>query len=83
MPSAEAAKTHFQLSAIVIEGASVFTDADFASLYQPLLGKDVTLAQIFALRDAITAKYRKAGFVLSQAIIPPQKIVGGVVHICG
>ncbi len=81
LPSAETAKIHFTLSAVVIDGASVFTDADFAPLYQQLLGKDVTLAQIFELRDAITAKYRKAGFVLSQAIIPPQKIAGGVVHI--
>lgn len=81
MPSAEVAKIHFTLTAVVIEGASVFTGVDFAPLYQPLVGKDVTLAQIFELRDAITAKYRKTGFMLSQAIIPPQKIVGGVVHI--
>lgn len=81
MPSAEVAKIHFTLTAVVIDGASVFLPSDFEPLYRPLLGKDVTLAQIFELRDAITAKYRKAGFVLSQAIIPPQKIVGGVVHI--
>jgi len=81
MPSAEAAKIHFTLTAVVVDRATVFSASDFASLYQPLLGKDVTLAQIFELRDAITAKYRQAGFVLSQAIIPPQKIAGGVVHI--
>jgi hemolysin activation/secretion protein len=81
MPSAEAAKIHFQLSGVVIEGATVFHDADFVPLYQPLIGKDVTLAQVFALRDGVTAKYRQAGYVLSQAIIPPQKISGGVIHI--
>lgn len=81
MPSAEAAKIHFTLTAVIIDGATVFPPSDFEPLYQPLLGKDVTLAQIFELRDAITGKYRKAGFVLSQAIIPPQKIASGVVHI--
>ncbi len=81
LPTNEAAKIHFQLQAVVIEGATVFTDADLAPLYQPLVGTDVSLAQMFELRDAITAKYRQAGFVLSQAIIPPQKITGGIVHI--
>ncbi len=81
MPSAEAAKIHFTLTAVVVDGATVFTNADFVPLYQSLVGKNVALAQIFELRDAITAKYRRAGFVLSQAIVPPQKITGGVVHI--
>lgn len=81
LPSAEAAKIHFQLSGVVIDGATIYKNADFVALYRSLLGKDVTLAQIFELRDAITAKYRQAGFVLSQAILPPQKITGGIVHI--
>jgi hemolysin activation/secretion protein len=81
MPSAEAAKIHFTLQYVGVDGATVFSWKDFEPLYQPLIGKDVSLAQIFELRDAITAKYRSAGYVLSQAIIPPQKIAGGVVHI--
>lgn len=81
MPSAQAEKIHFQLTAVIVDDATVFQQSDFAPLYQSLLGKDVMLAQIFELRDAITAKYRSAGYVLSQAIIPPQKISGGVVHI--
>ena len=81
LPPAKAASIHFTLTGVVIDGASVFSQADLAPLYQNLLGHEVTLAQIYELRDAITAKYRKAGFVLSQAIIPPQKIAGGIVHI--
>ena len=81
LPPEKAQQIHFTLTAVVIEGATVFSQADFAPLYQNLLGHEVTLAQIYELRDAITAKYRKAGFVLSQAIIPPQRITGGIVHI--
>jgi hemolysin activation/secretion protein len=81
MPTAEAAKIHFTLQYVGIDGATAFSWKDFEPLYAPLIGKDVTLAQIFELRDAITAKYRSAGYVLSQAIIPPQKIAGGVVHM--
>lgn len=81
MPSAKASEIHFQLTGVVIDGSTVFKSADFAPLYGALIGKDVTLTQMFALPNAITAKYRSAGYILSQAIIPPQKIVGGVVHI--
>lgn len=80
-PPEQAADTHFTLSTVTIDGATVYTATDFAPLYQPMLGHDVTIADIYRLRDAITAKYRAAGYILSQAIVPPQKIEGGVVHI--
>jgi len=81
LPPEKAQSIHFTLTGVVVDGATVFSQADFASLYDPLVGKDITLAQIYDLRDAITAKYRAAGYVLSQAIIPPQKIANGIVHI--
>jgi hemolysin activation/secretion protein len=76
-----AAKIHFKLADVVIEGATVFSKAQLGRLYRPLVGQDVTLAQLFELRDAITAKYRAAGYILSQAIIPPQKIAAGIIRI--
>jgi hemolysin activation/secretion protein len=81
MPSNEAAKIRFTLTSVVVDGATVYAPSDFQPLYRSLLGTNVSLAQVFQLRDAITAKYRAAGYVLSQAIIPQQKIGGGVVHI--
>ena len=59
----------------------MFTQADFAPLYQPLLGKDITLAQIYDVAAAITAKFGKAGYTLSVALVPAQRISTGVVHI--
>jgi hemolysin activation/secretion protein len=38
------------------------------------LGKEVSLLDIYQLRDAITAKYGNAGFGLSKAILPEQRI---------
>jgi hemolysin activation/secretion protein len=80
-PPSGAENVHFTLSGIVVEGSTVFTQADFAPLYQPLLGKDVTLAQIYGVAAAITAKYGKAGYTLSVALVPAQRISTGVVHI--
>ena len=75
------ADTQFDLAGVVIDGSTVFTPADFAPLYQSLVGKQVSLADMYRLRDAISAKYRSAGYVLSQASLPPQTIAGGVVHL--
>ncbi|MEG3147164.1 ShlB/FhaC/HecB family hemolysin secretion/activation protein [Sphingomonas sp. RT2P30] len=80
-PPEQATDTHFTLSAVTIDGSTVYAAADFTPLYQSMLGHDVTIADIYRLRDSITAKYRAAGYILSQAIVPPQKIEGGVVHI--
>jgi hemolysin activation/secretion protein len=81
LPPDKAAATRFLLRGISVEGGTVFTTSDFASLYQPLVGKEVSLLDIYEVRDAITAKYRAAGYVLSQAIIPPQQIPDGSVRI--
>ena len=81
VPPEQAAATHFVLKSVVFDGATVFKPADFASLYSSLLGKDVTLLDIYRLRDAVTTKYRAAGYILSQAIIPPQQIGDGIAHI--
>ena len=77
----QAEKIHFVLEGVDIDGAKMFSAPEFAGLYAPLLHNEVTLADIYRVRDAITAKYRSEGYILSQALVPPQSITGGVVHI--
>lgn len=77
----DAGQTHFVLEGVEIEGATVFPAADLASIYTPLLHKDVSLTDLYRVRDRITATYRGQGYILSQALIPPQSISGGIVHI--
>jgi hemolysin activation/secretion protein len=81
LPPDRAAQIHFQLKSVVIDGATVFQATAFAHLYAPLLGREISLLDAYKLRDAITAKYRAAGYILSQAIIPPQNVADGMVHI--
>ncbi|HLJ64990.1 MAG TPA: ShlB/FhaC/HecB family hemolysin secretion/activation protein [Stellaceae bacterium] len=78
-PGAE--KVHFTLQKLVIEDAVVFTVSDFAPLYEKLIGKDVTLQQVYEVAAAITAKYGEAGYILSQALVPAQQITNGVVRL--
>ena len=74
-------KVHFVLRRVQIEGATVFQPSDFAPLYQDMVGKDVTLAQMYQVAAAITAKYGNAGYILSQALMPAQQINAGVVRL--
>ncbi len=80
-PPDQAASVAFDLSGIVIEGVTAYTDSALLPIYEALLGRRVTLADIYTVRDAITAKYRNDGFPLSQAIVPAQRIGDGVVKL--
>ncbi|MEQ8748189.1 MAG: ShlB/FhaC/HecB family hemolysin secretion/activation protein [Amphiplicatus sp.] len=76
----DATKT-FTLTAVSVRGAEVFSSESFAPLYDSYLARRVSLADIAAIAEAITERYRKEGYFLSRAIIPPQDIEGGYVVI--
>src|SRR6187549_401112 len=71
------------VSRIVITGATVYGEQDFAPLYADLVGHEVPLAAVYELARRITAKYGAAGYILSRAVVPPQNFGrhGAVIHI--
>jgi len=81
LPSEADSKIRFTLKGVVVSGSTVFKPGDLSSAYQSLVGKEISLADLYHVRDEITAKYRRSGYLLSRAIIPPQKIADGVAQI--
>ncbi len=82
LPPAQAEALRFTLKELTLKGNTAFSVEELAPLYAQLVGKEVTLLDIYNLRDAITAKYGNAGFGLSKAIIPEQRIQAeGLVRI--
>ena len=71
----------FQLKDINIVGATVFTPDQLKPLYADLIGKEVGLSDILNVADAIEAKYRERGYVISRAYVPPQRVGNGVFTI--
>ena len=71
----------FQLQDIRIEGGTRFPAAVFHALYQDLLGKTVTLADILDVADKIEKLYRDAGYILVRAYVPPQQVSDGTFTI--
>ncbi|HYD32734.1 MAG TPA: POTRA domain-containing protein [Azospirillaceae bacterium] len=80
-PPADADKTRFTLRRVTITGATVFDEAALAPLYRDLIGKEVTVLRLHELAKAISAKYDKAGYMLSAAALPAQTVIDGEARI--
>jgi hemolysin activation/secretion protein len=74
-PGAETIR--FVLRSLRIEGATAFSDEELRTFAAADLGQEITLARVYAIAAAITAKYREEGYFLSICIVPDQKISGG------
>jgi hemolysin activation/secretion protein len=59
----------------------VFVEEDLQAAYRDLVGQEVSLAEVYAAANALTAKYRNEGYILSRVVVPPQRITDGVVRL--
>ncbi|MES2684664.1 MAG: ShlB/FhaC/HecB family hemolysin secretion/activation protein [Pseudomonadota bacterium] len=81
LPSEQAGAIRFELKQLLIEGRSAIALDALKPLYADLLGREVSLMDIYRVRDAITAYYRNAGYLLVRALIPAQDISSGTVRL--
>jgi hemolysin activation/secretion protein len=80
-PSADLKKIRFILKKIEVKGSTVYSHNTFKRWQKRFLDKKVSLALIYRFAEKITTKYRNDGYLLSRAIVVPQKIKNGVVTI--
>jgi len=82
-PSATAAadSAPFLVREIRIEGAQALPAADLRALVAPSEGRQLSLGDLRALADRISARYAAAGLPLARAFVPPQSVENGVVVI--
>lgn len=71
----------FTLRQVDLSGMTVYTAQELAASFAPLVGREVSLAELNTAASAITVRYRNAGYLLSQAVVPAQTIVNGVVQV--
>lgn len=76
-----AEKITFVLNAVTVTGSSVYSPTALPSLWQHDLGKTITVARLYDIAAAITARYRQDGYVLSRAFVPAQEIDQGNITI--
>ena len=71
----------FTLGAEHIEGATAFTPAALSPYFEPYLATEVDEKILAAIAARITDHYRRAGYFLSYATVPPQSVNAGIVRI--
>jgi len=71
----------FVLKQVAVEGATVFTPEDMAFAYRDQKDKVISLLDARDIANRITTLYHDKGYLLSQAIVPPQDTAGGVLKL--
>ena len=64
----------FTLAGLRIEGGTVFTEQALLAPYGKLNGTTVSFDQISSIAEEMTKKYRDAGYLLSQVVMPAQEV---------
>ena len=67
----------FTLSEVVIEGATAYKPAALRGLYDKLLGREVSVADVFEVAQALELRYRNDGYVTSRVLVPEQTVADG------
>lgn len=66
---------------IRIEGGTVYSLDELGAAFQPLIGRDATLAELIEATRGITKRYQDDGYLLSYAFLPPQGFDQGLVRV--
>ncbi|NMF85008.1 ShlB/FhaC/HecB family hemolysin secretion/activation protein [Nodosilinea sp. P-1105] len=80
-PPAGADEQLFVLEQLTVEGITVYDEAEIAELFEPLLGIEISLADLYAIANDLTALYREDGYLLSRVVVPAQTVEAGQVRL--
>jgi len=70
-----------RVSRFAVTGVTVFSEDQVQALLASGEGRELTLAEIEALANRVTAFYREHGYILARAYVPAQEMHDGVVQI--
>lgn len=70
-----------RVDALRVTGATLFTEAELVAAADFTSGRDLTLPELRNAAARITRFYNDRGYVLAQAYLPAQDVVGGTVTI--
>jgi hemolysin activation/secretion protein len=71
----------FTLQGLWIEGMTAYDPAEFRSLYEPYIGKEISAATLFDIMGKVQQRYLDDGYALTKVVIPNQELAGGDVRL--
>lgn len=63
------------------QGNTLVPDEELAALLEPMAGRELTVLDLHTATLAIKLHYQAKGYLLVEAIVPPQEVTDGVVEI--
>ncbi|MBK3774475.1 BamA/TamA family outer membrane protein [Azospirillum brasilense] len=66
---------------VTIEGATAYSQDSLRATYQDMLGREVSVADLFKIANDIEFRYRNDGFITSRVIVPAQTIEDGTFRL--
>ncbi|UVI39046.1 ShlB/FhaC/HecB family hemolysin secretion/activation protein [Qipengyuania spongiae] len=80
-PEAIPATGQYDVGAIVLDGLSSLTPADFADILGDFSARSLTAADLGSLTDRIARRARDRGFLFASAMVAPQALSAGVLRV--
>lgn len=74
-------KVRFQLKELIFDDNLIFSVEQLRAVVAEHIGKTIEVGKLAEIADAVTMHYRKEGYFLTRAYIPPQTIKDGKVQI--
>src|SRR5579872_3913644 len=81
LPPLVAPGVMFQLNGVMVDPSAFLPAQDLAAIYQPYLGKEVSFDDLQKIIEQINALYRARGVATALAVLPPQRVENGTVHV--
>ena len=73
--------TRVTLKSVRFEGVTALPLERLQAQAAPYVGREIAVGDLFELARALTATYRREGYILSQVIVPPQSLAGGILTL--
>lgn len=73
--------TRLTIRKLQIEGGTIYPLPELGAVYKPLLGHEITLAELIEATRKITKRYQDDGYLLSYAFLPQQNFDQGLVRV--
>jgi len=73
--------TRLTIRKLQIEGGTIYPLPELGAVFKPLLGHEITLAELIEATRGITKRYQDDGYLLSYAFLPQQDFDQGLVRV--
>lgn len=80
-PPAGSESIKFVLRDLTVNGVTAYDDATIKKLYAPMIGKTISLADLYILSSQIQQTYFEDGYSFARVVLPEQEINSGKVRL--